>query len=112
MYLDGNLVETTPVFGPLMRQASYLKNIMAGLEKKYAAILKKFAVKPVYCLCGVQSCMNSFIPLPAQISQHKNISFEKLIQPANKLEGAPLSSGQELPVSSGTTIHPPKIKAA
>lgn len=63
MYLDGHLVDTTSVCQPLLKTEAYLKSLVADLENKYASILKKFAVKPVYVLCGVPSRMNDFVPL-------------------------------------------------
>lgn len=83
MYLDGQLVDTATVCAPLLKQAHYMKGLMAELEEKYAPVLKNFPVKPVYVLNGVPSCINNFVPLPTQISQITNAPVDAPLHEAN-----------------------------
>lgn len=65
MYLDGQIVDTTTVVPFLwqMKPNTYVKSLVADLEKKHAGLLKKATGKPGYCLSGVPSCINDFTPL-------------------------------------------------
>ncbi|HVF97722.1 MAG TPA: hypothetical protein VM871_10385 [Flavisolibacter sp.] len=87
MYVDGQLVDASAVFPPLLRGADYLQTLITELEKNYAAVLSKLSVKPVYVLSGVPSCINSFVPLcTSQVSQLTNTPMHTTVPRPHRLK--------------------------
>lgn len=65
MYLNGQLLDAVPPSLPDLRTngAAYLKRLTAMFEKKYASRIVKSGSKPSFCLSGVPSAVNRFLPL-------------------------------------------------
>jgi hypothetical protein len=65
MYVDGKLIDTAEPSQSLLRtnSSAHLKELMEGLKKKHADLLSGTSSKPMFVLGGVQSCINSFVPL-------------------------------------------------
>lgn len=86
MYLEGQLMDiVTPTPSLLQnKNTKYLKDLIAGLEKKHADFLKKSPCQPLYCLSGVSSCMNGFVPLghPTPVGNSIETTTQSLSKPA------------------------------
>lgn len=65
MHLDGRVVDAVSVSGFSLRTRyyDYLNDLKAELREKHQSLLSTAGSHPAFFLCGVQSCINSFVPL-------------------------------------------------
>ncbi|MEI6950620.1 hypothetical protein V9K67_25780 [Paraflavisolibacter sp. H34] len=106
IYLDGQLLDAVPLSLPLPQDKNYdyskiFKSLISELEKKHARLLSRSAVKPTYCVSGIPSSINSFVPLGIPVSPP--VSGVRELVPPTAVEPAPATS---VPPDAAERGHP------
>ena len=63
MYLDGNLIDSVVLLPGDVHSEKNMQNHIKALEAKHKDLISKSGSEPSFLLSGVNSSMNSFVPL-------------------------------------------------